>query len=394
MNKGFEQNINNDKNLDSIQIELPEKIETDLKVLSENKSKTYNMRAIAILCVLLSSAGIAVFKPNTVSNLISGEGDKTAISRALNTSKTLVSEKNKTQHKAAKSLAISDESTNSKNILYSGVSLAPLVMERLPIRDTIYTTGNEYLDVNLSNQTVTVINRDGTKNKFLISSGTPYISGGMATPSGIFTVQNKTPMALSKQFHNAKLHFWIGVQGGVGFHGLDGSGYYWNLGKRPSSHGCIRMARNEIKEMYSLVHEGSIIKVHNGEPARVVAFCDKSDTMNAILIDSASVYNRKLGLDRYNMLMKGEYWTNPIPRIVHKSPQRVRWGMPIGKAVEIPAQKLPDNLRIYNKLSSKSSIVWLDNLFVNKKSIISKLPKPKIIIGAQDDDSIPEVIQP
>lgn len=64
-----------------------------MKVLSENKSKTYNMRAIAILCVLLSSAGIAVFKPNTVSNLISGEGDKTAISRALNTSKTLVSEK-------------------------------------------------------------------------------------------------------------------------------------------------------------------------------------------------------------------------------------------------------------------------------------------------------------
>lgn len=208
-------------------------------------------------------------------------------------------------------------------------------------RDTVYTTDSIYLEVNLKKQDVTVHFRDGASRTFLVSSGNPYISEGMATPMGIFTVQNMVTMALSKQFNNARLHNWIGVQGGVGFHGLDGSGYYGYLGVRPSSHGCLRMSKEEIAKMYKLVHPGALIMVHGGNPARVVAFCDPADTAGATIIDSAAVHNRGLGKERLRALYEGRFWTDAPPRLVHMARQRLRWGMEIGDAGKIRKQKLP-----------------------------------------------------
>jgi hypothetical protein len=224
----------------------------------------------------------------------------------------------------------------------SGIGPSRLILSHLKVRDTVYTTDSVYLEVDLSKQNVTVRRRDGSSQSFLISSGTPYIREGMATPAGIFTVQNMTPMALSRQFNNARLHHWIGVQGGVGFHGLDGSGYYGYLGVRPSSHGCIRMAREAIKTMYGMVHPGAIIMVHNGDPARVVAFCDPRDTVGADLIDSASVFNRALGKERLQALMEGRAFIEPRPRLVHLAHQRLRWGMGMERASRIPRQQLPE----------------------------------------------------
>lgn len=223
----------------------------------------------------------------------------------------------------------------------SGVTQSSLVLSRTRVRDTVYTTDSVYLEINLTRQNVTVHRRDGTSRQFLISSGTPYIRDGMLTPKGLFTVQNKVPMALSRQFNNARLHHWIGIQGGVGFHGLDGSGYYGYLGKRPSSHGCVRMSREEIREMYSMVGPGAMILSHYGDPARVVAFCDPSDTVGAQLIDSAAVYDRNLGTERLEMFYNGEYWTRPVPRLVHVAGQRLRWGLQIGDADRIAEQQLP-----------------------------------------------------
>jgi hypothetical protein len=217
----------------------------------------------------------------------------------------------------------------------------PMVLSRMPLLDTVYTTDNLYLDVNLKRQSVTVHFRDGGSRTFRISSGNPAIREGIATPAGLFTVQNMQPMAISKQFNDARLHHWIGIQGGVGFHGLDGNGYYGTLGVRPSSHGCVRMAREEIAEMYKLVHPGALIMVHNESPARVIAFCDPSDTADATLIDSASVYNKALGKERLRALYNGTYWTAPVPRIVHLARQRVRWGMEIGDRKKIVRQELP-----------------------------------------------------
>ncbi|MCE2503417.1 MAG: L,D-transpeptidase [Chlorobi bacterium] len=56
------------------------------------------------------------------------------------------------------------------------------------MRDTLYTTDSIYLEVDLTRQNVTVHSRDGKSRTFPISSDTPYISEGMATPTGIFTL--------------------------------------------------------------------------------------------------------------------------------------------------------------------------------------------------------------
>jgi hypothetical protein len=226
----------------------------------------------------------------------------------------------------------------------SGFPPSRLVLTHTRPLDTIYTTDSVYLEVNLTRQNVTVHNRSGEAHTFRISSGTPAIREGIATPTGVFTVQNMTPMALSRQFNNARLHHWIGIQGGVGFHGLDGNGYYGYLGKRPSSHGCVRMAREEISDMYALVHPGALILVHYGYPARTIAFCESGDTLNARLIDSASVFNRNLGRERLQTLMDGKVWTDPEPRLVHLARQRLRWGMPVGDARRIPKQDIPEGV--------------------------------------------------
>ncbi len=225
--------------------------------------------------------------------------------------------------------------------LESGIPYPNIVLSHMRVIDTVYTTDSLYLDVNLAKQDVTVRFRNGTSRRFLISSGTPALREGMATPAGLYTVQNMVPMAISKQFNDARLHHWIGVQGGVGFHGLDGSGYYGYLGKRPSSHGCIRMSREEVGEMYKIVHPGAMILVHYGTAARAVAFCSPSDTAGAQLIDSASVYNKGLGRERLSALMTGRYWTDPSPRLVHLAGQKVRWGLAIGEAKMVPKQEIP-----------------------------------------------------
>ena len=223
-----------------------------------------------------------------------------------------------------------------------GLHPARLIQSHLDVRDTLYTTDSVYLEVNLTKQNVTVHHRERSSRTFLVSSGTPYISDGMATPTGIFTVQNKVPLALSRQFNNARLHHWIGVNGGIGFHGLEGSGYYGYLGVRPSSHGCIRMSRHEIKEMYGMIHVGAPILVHYGEPARVVAFCDPADTLDAFIIDSTTARIRGLGDERIQALYSGRLFQTDQPRLVHIAGTRVAWHIDAGSKKKIPKQEIPE----------------------------------------------------
>lgn len=225
---------------------------------------------------------------------------------------------------------------------HSGIRLSSLVMAHARYLDTIYTTDSAYLEINLRKQRVVLNRRNGSSASFPVSTGNPYISEGMSTPAGVFTVQNKTPMAISKQFNDAKLHWWIGIQGGVGFHGLDGNGYYWNLGVRPSSHGCVRMAREDIAQLYKMVRPGMLILIHNGSPGRIVEFCSLADTAGATVIDSASVYSRNLGSKRLRSILDSKAWVDPQPRLVHLAGQRLRWGLPMVESTAIPKQNVPN----------------------------------------------------
>lgn len=196
------------------------------------------------------------------------------------------------------------------------------------ICDTVFITGDRYLEVSLRQQTVTLHYRDGRTISYPISSGNKFVRDGMDTPPGIFSVQNKSALALSRQFENAKLHSWIGFNGNIGFHGLDGNGYYRNLGVRPSSHGCIRMGREDIKKLYREVRTGTPVLVYNAPAARVFAFADTNtiDRERGIRLTSRNKRQISLLKQRMNLLYAGKLLATEPPPVYMDDTTRLRPG--------------------------------------------------------------------
>ena len=150
------------------------------------------------------------------------------------------------------------------------------LISSLPIEDTVYTLTDRYIEISLKDQRAYLIKKNGERDTFKISSGNPNIPEGISTPTGIFTVQNKSALAISKQFNDAKLFNWVGINGNVGLHGLEGNSYYRTLGVRPVSHGCMRISREDGEKLMKSVKVGVPALIHNGAPARVIAFADSS----------------------------------------------------------------------------------------------------------------------
>ncbi len=194
--------------------------------------------------------------------------------------------------------------------------------------DTVYVTGDRYLDVSLAEQRVTLRYRNGDTLCYPISSGNRFISDGMATPTGIYSVQGKSPLAVSRQFDDAKLHSWIGFHGNIGFHGLDGNGYYRTLGVRPSSHGCLRMGREDIRILYKQVRTGTPVIVHNGQPARVLAFSDSAsfDKTRGVQLASRNREQMALLKKRLDLLYSGKLYTSSLPPVYMDDTTRLRPG--------------------------------------------------------------------
>ncbi len=98
--------------------------------------------------------------------------------------------------------------------------------------------------------------------EYLISSG----KGGNSTPKGDFSIKNKSVQAYSKKYSATMTH-WMAItaDGAYGIHGLLGQSYYKLLG-RPASHGCIRLAREDAKELFSMAAVGTPVSiVHDPE---------------------------------------------------------------------------------------------------------------------------------
>ncbi len=142
----------------------------------------------------------------------------------------------------------------------------------LPLKDTLYYFGNEYIEVNLSKQLAFYITRRGEIDTIKVSSGNKFLSGAIETPTGLYAVQNKAPIQISRQFENTEMINWIGFNGNIGFHSLKKTGYYWRLGRIPSSHGCIRISNEDGVKLYQKVRIGIPVLVYFKEPARSIRF--------------------------------------------------------------------------------------------------------------------------
>ena len=184
-------------------------------------------------------------------------------------------------------------------------------------KDTVFLTGNHYIDLNLKTQVARLISRKDTAYEFKISSGNKNIPKGIETPSGLFTVQTKSPMAISKQFDNAELYWWISFAGNIGFHGLKGNGYYAGLGKRAQSHGCVRVSREDGEKLFKMVNKGTPVFSYENEPARIIVFAPQSmipRSSDLVLRNNYREQNKILK-QRTRSLYKGRAYQGKYQRI-------------------------------------------------------------------------------
>lgn len=155
----------------------------------------------------------------------------------------------------------------------TGSDLPPFGPSFGPLRDTLYVMDSLFLEVRLDQQAIYQHFRSGRVERYLCSTGNPAIEDGIATREGIFTVQWKSKRHFSKQFE-VYLNYWMPFNGGIGFHGLDGRSYYRFLGRRRSSHGCVRISNETGAKLFPGTPSGTIVYVHSGSPARVLLFAD------------------------------------------------------------------------------------------------------------------------
>ena len=94
---------------------------------------------------------------------------------------------------------------------------------------------------------------------------------------------------------------------GIGFHSLNGTGYYGNLGVRPSSHGCIRMRHEDVKKVFRECPLGTLVLANRGYTARVVGFAPKGYESKDSLSKDEEKY--LLAENLYNVL-EGNYFVS------------------------------------------------------------------------------------
>jgi hypothetical protein len=228
----------------------------------------------------------------------------------------------------------------------------------LPMKDTIFVLGNTFIEISLKRQTATLFTRHDSSMTFKISTGTSRINLGFDTPPGLFTVQNKSPVAISKQFENAEMFNWIGFRGNIGFHALKGSKYYWSLGIRPSSHGCVRISREDGDKLYKKVRTGTPVLVFNEEPAIILKFSDFKGYNSEFdeLINRNDKYFIRLMSFRQKNLYEGMALRKNNGRIFMDGKAILRLGgLPIGSKSDISSYQKPPII-FQNYLTEKDNL--------------------------------------
>lgn len=114
-------------------------------------------------------------------------------------------------------------------------------------RDVPDAYGPQRVVVSLSDQMAYLYRGDTLIAATTISSG----RGDKPTPTGVFSVLNKTPMYRSKKYDNAAMPYAQFFEPhGIALH----AGY---VGEEPNSHGCIHLPSAFAKKLYSVTDVGT-----------------------------------------------------------------------------------------------------------------------------------------
>jgi len=213
----------------------------------------------------------------------------------------------------------------------------PLMKDFLQnLRDTLYTEKNSFVEVNLATQMAYLHQRNGSVIRFKVSSGTEAITDGILTREGLYVIQTRSPKQISVQFNNAVMLHWMGFNYGIGFHGLLGNGYYQFLGVKPSSHGCLRVSREDAEEVYSKTEYGTPVLIHSGKNAVTLAFTKENDKYMRYTADE---YKSVIMPQRLQALYNGKYFYFIKDRVKLDFATVSHRGLPLGDAGKIPEKQ-------------------------------------------------------
>jgi len=229
-----------------------------------------------------------------------------------------------------------------------------LLIDFKNIRDTVYTLKDHIIEINLTTHKGIVRYRNGETRVFSLSGGTKNISEGIETREGLFTLHWKSKKLYSTQFDSTLMLYWMSFNGGIGMHALSTNGYYRHLGIKNVSHGCVRVSREDAKEIFQILERGTSILVHNGKSAVTVAFDDNEEDNKYYSFNEL----RKLLPKRYRAIYNGRYFIDNKEKIIIDENNVNASGLPIGNVENIPAKQIVFPTLVY----LDNEIAEVDNL--------------------------------
>ncbi len=246
------------------------------------------------------------------------------------------------------------------------------------LKDTLYTIGDYFIEVNLSNQMAYLHSRFDTTKPFGISSGTARLKDGMDTNEGVYAIQFKVERWHSVQFDSTLMLNFMTFNWGIGFHALAGNSYYKYLGVKQSSHGCVRVSREDAKEIYEKVKYGAPVLVHKGNPAVIIAFANKTDKDLQYL---NYVELKNILSSRLQKLYKGDYLLSQNEKLLIDNNNVTHAGLPVGDGSKINKRQIlkPDFLFIDDVLPELKDYEISNNYLISAfqmKSIKGNIPQP------------------
>lgn len=206
-----------------------------------------------------------------------------------------------------------------------------LTMDFTFLRDTVYTLKPYFIEVNLATQKGFLHSRNGNVKIFGISSGTKKIEDAVDTKEGLFVIQAKLKKWYSRQFDSTLMLDWMGFNNGIGFHSLASNGYYYYLGKKKSSHGCVRISRKISKELYKIIDLGTPVLVHSGNNIINIGFADTTKDYKNYSYKEI----KELIIKMYEQLYSGRYFLTDKPLIIIDRHNITHQGLPVGDSKKI-----------------------------------------------------------
>ena len=261
----------------------------------------------------------------------------------------------------AKDKVIEKSNSDSKNV-YAYEYLSN-------VKDTLYTLKTSFLEVNIATQKGYLHFRDSVYT-FQVSTGTKSVEDGVETNEGLYAIHSMEPKWYSIQFDSTLLLNWMGFNYGIGFHALATSGYYKFLGKKRSSHGCVRVSKEDAIIIYKHIDIGTPVLIHSGNNVVAVAFGDSIQYMKFYSYRNL----RKLLPERFKKIYNGDYFVSDTfnqPKIFIDDENITHDGLPIGNSKNIAKRQMlkPISLFISSAIPKNKSCVLIENFSIPRAEL-------------------------